>query len=286
MFRRRGKAAQAAAEAATDATPDAPAQDTADASAAAESSTGEDASSAEPQGKPARPHGPWDVSELDDRPSHTAARLDLGGVRIRPVAGMKVQMQVDKNSGQATSVMLVSDQGALQLMVIAAPKSKPLWPQTMRALRSDADRRGGSAQDGKGPWGPVLRMALPATTSDGKQGVQPSVVLGIDGPRWLLRATLIGRAAVDQEQMNRMMAIVQDTVVVRGDQPMAPGEVIALTPPPRPAGDESAAQAEGAAEAPVEQPAEPDPVEAASPEPVDVADRPAPSDEAERPPAT
>jgi hypothetical protein len=236
MFRRRGKTVQAAAEDATDATPDAPSQEAADASADT-SPAGEQSSTAEQPSKPDRPHGPWDVSELDDRPSHTAARLDLGGVRIRPVAGMKVQMQVDKNSGQATSVMLVSDQGALQLMVIAAPKSKPLWPQTMRALRSDADRRGGSAQDGKGPWGPVLRMALPAATPDGKQGVQPSVVLGIDGPRWLLRATLIGRAAVDQEQMNRMMAIVQDTVVVRGDQPMAPGEVIALTPPPRPAAD-------------------------------------------------
>lgn len=249
MFRRRGKAAQSAAE---DATPHTPSREAADASAE-ESPASEQPSPAEQTTKPDRPHGPWDVSELDDRPSHTAARLDLGGVRIRPVAGMKVQMQVDKNSGQATSVMLVNDQGALQLMVIAAPKSKPLWPQTMRALRSDADRRGGTAQDGKGPWGPVLRMALPATTADGKQGVQPSVVLGIDGPRWLLRATLIGRAAVDQEQMNRMMAIVQDTVVVRGDQPMAPGEVIALTPPPRPTadGDESSAEPDGADEASV-----------------------------------
>lgn len=254
MFRRRGKAAHAAAEDATDATPDVPSQQAASTSGAEASPADEQAPGTEQPTKPARPHGPWDVSELDDRPSHTSARLDLGGVRIRPVAGMKVQMQVDKDSGQATSVMLVSDQGALQLMVIAAPKSKPLWPQTMRALRSDADRRGGTAQDGKGPWGPVLRMALPAATADGKQGVQPSVVLGIDGPRWLLRATLIGRAAVDQEQMNRMMAIVQDTVVVRGDQPMAPGEVVALTPPPRPVadGDESSTEPDGASDGSVE----------------------------------
>ena len=67
----------------------------------------------------------------------------------------------------------------------------------------------------------------------------------------------IGRAAVDQEQMNRMMAIVQDTVVVRGDQPMAPGEVIALTPPPRPA-DESANQTAGATEASAEETVEPE----------------------------
>jgi hypothetical protein len=50
----------------------------------------------------------------------------------------------------------------------------------------------------------------------------------------MLRATILGKAALDQEQMNKMMAIVQDTVVVRGEEPMAPGEVVALVPPPRP----------------------------------------------------
>jgi hypothetical protein len=190
--------------------------------------------------KPARPNGPWDVDELDDRPAHVAPRLDLGGVRVRPPAGFKVQIQVDQATQKSTSVMLVGDQGALQLVVVAGAKSKPQWPVTMRALQSDADRRGGTVAEGDGPWGPVLRITIPVTLPDGKQGVQPSVALGIDGPRWMLRATILGKAALDQEQMNKMMAIVQDTVVVRGEEPMAPGEVVALVPPPRP---ESAAGA-------------------------------------------
>lgn len=198
--------------------------------------------------KPARPHGPWDVDELDaSRASHTAPRLDLGGLRIRPHAGMKVQMQVDPGTGTATSVLLVGDQAAVQLMVIAAAKSTPMWPQTKAALYGDAMRKGGSAKEGAGPWGPVLRLALPAETADGAKGVQPSVVLGIDGPRWLLRATFIGKAATEQDQMNRMMQIVQDAVVVRGDKPMAPGDVVALTPPPRP---ETATDAADPPEAP------------------------------------
>lgn len=245
MFRRKAKAEEQAASAE-------PTQE----SAQDETTTSDDADAPV---KPERPHGPWDVSELDEsKPAHTAARLDLGGLRIRPAAGMKVQMQVDQASGKATSVLLVADAAAVQLMVIAAAKSKPLWPQTKRALQSDADRKKGTAQDGKGPWGPVLRMAIPTTTSDGKQGIQPSVVLGIDGPRWMLRATMIGRAATDQTVMNQMMGIVQDTIVVRGDEPMAPGEVIALTPPSRPepaapvdgagAADESAPEAEKTAD--------------------------------------
>lgn len=189
---------------------------------------------AAPSAKPPRPNGPWDVEELDDRPAHVAPRLDLGGVRIRPPAGFKVQIQVDQKTQRSTSVTLVGDQGALALVVVAAAKSKPQWPVTMRALQSDADRRGGTVAEGNGPWGPVLRITIPVTLPDGKQGVQPSIALGIDGPRWMLRATILGKAALDQEQMNKMMAIVQDTVVVRGEEPMAPGEVVPLVPPPRP----------------------------------------------------
>ncbi len=186
-------------------------------------------------GRPPRPNGPWDVSELDgSHPSHGVPRLDLGGLRIRPLAGMQVQMQVDQASGRATSVLLADGPAALQLMAIAAAKSTPLWPSTMAGITADAARKQGSTQEGNGPWGPVLRLALPATTPDGKTGVQPSVVLGIDGPRWMLRATMIGKAAVDQETMNRMMGVVKDSVVVRGEHPMPPGELIALTPPPRP----------------------------------------------------
>jgi hypothetical protein len=227
MFRRRAKGSDTASDAgpAADPTPESPdAVDHPDADAAA---------------KPSRPNGPWDVSELDgSHSSHGVARLDLGALRVRPVAGMKVQMQVDQATGRATSVLLVGEQAAVQLMAIAAAKTKPLWPTTKRALQSDADRRGGTAQDGAGPWGPVLRMTIPASTPDGKQGLQPSVVLGIDGPRWMLRATMIGKAAIDQAQMNQMMGIVQDTVVVRGDGPMAPGEILALSPPTRPSADD------------------------------------------------
>jgi hypothetical protein len=188
-----------------------------------------------PAGKPARANGPWDVDELDgSHPSHARARIDLGGLRIRPVSGMRIQMQVDSATGRATSVLMVSEQAAVQLMVIAAAKSALLWPRTITAVAADARRRGGTATQAEGPWGPVLQMSVPVTTADGSSGVQPSLVIGIDGPRWMVRATLIGQAATDQKVHDQMMLVVQDTVVVRGEVPMAPGELIELRPPPRP----------------------------------------------------
>jgi len=238
MFRRRAKGIDPSNEssASQDAAPEADDGQTTAVGAA------EAASTASVQEKPERPHGPWDVSELDDRAAHTAPRLDLGGLRIRPKAGMKVQLQIDKSTGRASSVLLAAEQAAVQLMVIAAAKSTPLWPATRQALSADATSKGGTANEGRGPWGPVLRLALPAQAPDGTKGTQPTVVLGVDGPRWMLRATMIGRAAVDQDQMNQMMGILQDTVVVRGDDPMAPGEVISLTPPARQEGAVPAAE--------------------------------------------
>jgi hypothetical protein len=213
--------------------------------------------------KPSRANGPWDVDEIDgSHPSHSRPRVDLGGLRVRPLPGMQLQMQVDNATGRATSVLMVSDQAAVQLMAIAAAKSTPLWPATINAVAVDARRRGGSADKAAGPWGEVLNVSLPVQTPEGAAAVQPSIVIGVDGPRWLLRATLIGAAATDQAMHNRLLAVVQDTVVVRGEVPMPPGEIIELKPPtrvePAPAGDEREATDPGSAPPPDPDPDEPD----------------------------
>lgn len=246
MFRRRAKGSDAAPDAVAEA-PEAP---------EAPASPPED----DPSGKPARANGPWDVDELDgSHPSHERPRLDLGSLRIRVAPGTRLQMQVDKGTGKATGVLLMGEQYGLQLMAIAASKSLPLWPQTRAAIAADAGRRGGTAQEAPGPWGSVLQLSLPATAADGTSGVTPSLVLGVDGPRWMLRATFLGRAAIDQTLHNQMLAVLQDTVVVRGEEPMPPGEILPLTPPQRaeaPAADASDEDPAGGGE-PGGQPSEP-----------------------------
>jgi hypothetical protein len=57
-------------------------------------------------------------------------------------------------------------------------------------------------------------------------------MVGIDGPRWLLRANFLGRAAVEQAAYDRLAEIVRGVVVVRGDRPMPPGDLIPFTLPP------------------------------------------------------
>ncbi|GAA3081901.1 hypothetical protein GCM10010485_19970 [Streptosporangium carneum] len=56
--------------------------------------------------------------------------------------------------------------------------------------------------------------------------------IGVDGPRWFLRAVVSGRAEPSEEVTATLEGVVRDIVVVRGDEPMAPKEAIELRLPP------------------------------------------------------
>jgi hypothetical protein len=59
----------------------------------------------------------------------------------------------------------------------------------------------------------------------------PARFVGVDGPRWFLRAVFSGRAAIDDDAAGPLMAVVRDTVVVRGESAMAPREMLPLRLP-------------------------------------------------------
>lgn len=230
MFRRRRRGttdAEAGQEAAERAEPDLAEQ--------AEPS-GDDSGTqrpAEESPKTPRPDGPHDISELDPAEAQRG-RVDLGGIMVRAVSGMKLQLQVDKRSGSGTSVLLGSGDSGVQLMAVAAPRSSGMWGQTRVQMIADARQRGGTAEEADGPFGPEARIVVPVESAEGTNAVQPSRVSGIDGPRWMLRATFFGLATSDDAEFTRLVDIVRQTVVVRGDNPMAPGELIPLQPPSQP----------------------------------------------------
>ncbi len=187
----------------------------------------------ESAGRVPRHNGPYDASEVDLEQAR-ADRIDLGGLLIRRVEGMQLQLQVDEKSGRPAGVMVVLGDAAVQMIPVAAPRSSGLWDQTRLQIAADAQRRGGTAEEAAGPFGTEIRIVLPVTTQDGKKAVQPSRIAGIDGPRWMLRATFLGAATNNPEAFGRLVQVVRDTVVVRGDNPMPPGELIALRPPQQP----------------------------------------------------
>jgi hypothetical protein len=178
-----------------------------------------------------RADGPWDISEVQ-LTEGDPTKVDLGSLVITPRDGLEVQLQVDEQHGQVVAVVLAGEEGAVELRAFAAPRHGDIWEDVRSQIGAEVSRRGGTATEAEGPWGPELRVVLTMTTPDGQSGTQPSRVFGIPGPRWMLRATLFGQPALEPAEDGLIESALRDVIVRRGDEPHAPGEPLPLTVPP------------------------------------------------------
>jgi len=172
--------------------------------------------------------GPFDAEDLAD----TEGRVDLGALVLLPVPGTELQLQVDEASGSVQSVMFAGPEGALELRVFAAPRHGDLWSEVRPQIAADLGRRGGTATEREGRFGTELVCQMPVTRPDGQSALQPSRVIGINGTRWMLRATLLGKPAVEPEVGAALEEALTTVAVRRGDHAMPVGDPLALTLPP------------------------------------------------------
>ncbi len=175
--------------------------------------------------------GPFDVGEVAKAELTAEDRIDLGGLVIAGIPGMELRLQVDEQSNEVQAVLMVLEDSALELRAFAAPKTSGIWSDVRREIAAEATRMGGTATEGEGAFGSELTLVVPVEGPDGQMYSQTSRVVGVDGPRWLLRGTLLGRAAVEAEAALPLEESFRRVVVVRGPEPMAPREPLGLTLP-------------------------------------------------------
>jgi hypothetical protein len=199
-----------------------------------------------------RGDGPWDVSEVDDLTgTDQAPKIDLGSMIITGVPGSELRLQVTEETKEIVSAMLVIEtkvpapagqpgktravSSALELAAYAAPRSGGLWAELREEISEAATAQGGSASLREGPFGVELYRFIPVTTPEGEQGYQPSRMWVAEGPRWLLRGIVYGQAAVEDDVESPVVADVlaafRQVVVRRGEEAMAPGDLLPLSMP-------------------------------------------------------
>ena len=183
----------------------------------------------EPAGAaPEQPRGPLDVSRIESRDGY----LDLGSVLVRPRPGLGVRLELDEKTQRPRAVALDLGDGSVQVQAFAAPRSEGLWDEVRRELvQSLRDTDGAEPTVEEGPFGLQVVTRFPATASDGTRGFRLARFVGIDGPRWFVRAVFTGTAAVAAESAAALDEVVRELVVVRGDQPMPPRDLLPLTVP-------------------------------------------------------
>lgn len=174
------------------------------------------------------PAGPYDVDEL---PDDGLARLDLGSLLVAPLPDRELRVQVDEKSGAVRAVLLATDAGALELRAFAAPRNGDLWSDIRPQIAADAARRGGTATEREGKFGTELVCEVRMTRPDGQTGTQTSRVIGVNGPRWLLRATFLGEPAREPEAAQEWEAAIEQLAVRRGAHAMPVGEQLPLSLP-------------------------------------------------------
>lgn len=173
-----------------------------------------------------RPDGPWDSTEVGE-PGE--GRVDLGGLFVPGVEGMELRVEVAGDAIVAATVVLKDS--AIQLQGFAAPKREGIWGEVREEIASGITQQGGVIDEVEGPLGWELRAQVPVQLPDGTGGFQVVRFVGIDGPRWFLRGVISGEGAVQPQAAGLLEQIFRDTVVVRGDGPMAPRDPIVLQLP-------------------------------------------------------
>lgn len=153
--------------------------------------------------------GPFDSSIV---PPDDFTRVSLGALRVPVLSGVSIHPQVENN--HVSAIVLVHGSSAMQVIPFAAPADDSAWVDIRHDLRVKLEAENYSPRECEGEFDVELLANLPS--QHGRQLVR---FLGIDGPRWFIRAMFTGAAASDPVAGQPLIKALRNTVVVRGNEP-------------------------------------------------------------------
>ena len=175
-------------------------------------------------GEPDR-EGPWDAAE----PYPELQRVDFGSLQVPVLPGLDIQLVFAEQQG---ACVIVHHEGSeLQLMAFAAPRRGSLWDDVRAEIAAEISTGGGATSEQTGPFGTELVTRVPAVPGQPASGLRPLRFTGVDGPRWFLRGLYSGPAAENPAAAAPLEALMRQVVVVRGDQPVPPRDLLEIRLP-------------------------------------------------------
>ncbi|MFT2816134.1 DUF3710 domain-containing protein [Leifsonia sp. A12D58] len=178
--------------------------------------------------------GPLDESEANPvRPY-----VDLGGIKILPREGLHLRLEIEEGSKRVVAIGLDYAGSTLQVQPFAAPRSSGLWHEIRDQIADQIAKQGGTTTEREGSFGPELVAEIPVAAGQGAGGTtRIARFIGVDGPRWFLRGVIAGEGAVNVEAAQQIEDLFRSIVVVRGNAPMPPRDLIPLRMPATPSGE-------------------------------------------------
>ncbi len=169
--------------------------------------------------------GPWDgAGSYPERD-----RIDFGSLLVPMYDGIEIEVKVAEGMGVWITVRRADS--SIELMAFAAPKTSGLWDEVRQEFAGEVAKAGGDSKEAQGPFGLELHARL-HPGGEGRRGqLEPVRFLGVDGPRWFLRGMIRGPAARHPELARPLEELFGDVVVVRGDHPAPPGDLLEIRLP-------------------------------------------------------
>jgi len=180
----------------------------------------------QPVGTPSAEGGPWDAAE----PFPELERVDLGSLQVPVGPEHEIQLVMAEQHGAWVTVR--HQESEVQIQAFAAARRSSLWDEIRVEIAAEVGSAGGRSQESEGPFGTELIAEVPAEPGQPASGMRLVRFVGVDGPRWFVRGLFTGPAAGGGEPAALLEEVFSQVVVVRGEHPVPPREILELQLPP------------------------------------------------------
>lgn len=168
--------------------------------------------------------GPFDAvdspPEEHDFSDFAKATVNLGSILL-PIPKIG-DIQVEMGPKGPTMLHLVTKLGRITPVAFAAPTSGGQWDASVSEIATGLSNDGLKVSIVEGPWGREIHGT--------RDGVAMAVI-GVDGPRWMLRMTMSGPEGSMDELLTVGREVIARTFVNRDDSPVPAGQTLPVTLP-------------------------------------------------------
>ena len=183
----------------------------------------------QPAGVPRAEGGPWDAEE----PFPVLERVDLGSLQVPIGPEHEIQLVMAEQHGAWVTIRYRESE--VQIQAFAASRRGALWDDVRTEIAAEVNTAGGRSQEIEGSFGLELMAQVPV--EPGQDAAEPGGMrlvrfVGVDGPRWFVRGLFTGPAADGGDEADLLEEVFRDVVVVRGEHPVPPREILELRLPP------------------------------------------------------
>ncbi len=179
-----------------------------------------------PAGVPRAEGGPWDA----DEPYPVRERKDLGSLHVPVGPDCEIELTMAEQHGAWVTVRHGGSE--MKVQAFAAPRRGELWDDLRAEIAAEVEAAGGRSEETTGPFGVEVAAQVPNPPGQPASGMFPARFVGVDGPRWLLRGLITGPAASGGSSASVLEDAFREMVVVRGEHPVPPRDLLELRLPP------------------------------------------------------